>query len=101
VIHGGGERASREAGSSQPSPTANRSNGGKEGGQGDAAGCDVGKKVKARKIQAPVDTEPPLMRVVVHTAAVQDHDGTKLHALQDPLGVGWLELIWADVGYSA
>ena len=38
-------------------------------------GYDAGKKVKGRKIHALVDTEGLPMRVVVHSAAIQDRDG--------------------------
>jgi transposase len=41
-------------------------------------GYDAGKKVKGRKIHAPVDTEGLPMRVVVHSAAIQDRDGAGL-----------------------
>jgi len=34
---------------------------------------DAGKKVKGRKIHALVDTEGLPMRVIVHSAAIQDH----------------------------
>ena len=37
-------------------------------------GYDTGKQVKGRKIHAVVDSEGLPMRVVVHSAAVQDRD---------------------------
>jgi hypothetical protein len=37
-------------------------------------GYDAGKKVKGRKIHALVDSEGVPMRVVVHSAAIQDRD---------------------------
>ena len=37
-------------------------------------GYDAGKQVKGRKIHAMVDTEGLLMRVIVHSAAIQDRD---------------------------
>jgi hypothetical protein len=40
-------------------------------------GYDAGKQVKGRKIHALVDTEGLPMRVVVHSAAIQDQ-GTHL-----------------------
>jgi hypothetical protein len=49
--------------------------GGKGGGKDDQVGYDAGKKVKGRKIHALVDTEGLPMRVVVHSAAIQDRDG--------------------------
>ena len=41
-------------------------------------GHDAGKKVKGRKIHALVDTEGLPMRVVAHSAAIQDRDGAEL-----------------------
>jgi putative transposase len=41
-------------------------------------GYDAGKKVKGRKIHALVDTEGLPMRVIVHSAAIQDRDGAGL-----------------------
>ena len=38
-------------------------------------GYDAGKQVKGRKIHALVDSEGLPMRVVVHSAAIQDRDG--------------------------
>ena len=52
--------------------------GGKGGGQDHQVGYDAGKKLKGRKLHALVDTEGPPMRVVVHSAAVQDRDGAAL-----------------------
>jgi hypothetical protein len=64
-------------------------------------GYDAGKKVKGRKIHALVDTEGLPMRVVVHSAAIQDRDGVGLvlHKIQRRFPS--LELIWADGGYNA
>ena len=39
-------------------------------------GYDAGKRVKGRKVHALVDTEGLPLRVVVHSAAIQDRDGT-------------------------
>ena len=58
--------------------TANRSNRGKRGGTDNQVGYDAGKQVKGRKIHALVDTEGLPMRVVVHSAAIQDRDGAGL-----------------------
>src|SRR5260370_28608702 len=57
--------------------------GGKGGGKDDQVGYDAGKKVKGRKIHALVDTEGLPMRVVVHSAAIQDRDGAgcRLHEM--------------------
>ena len=64
-------------------------------------GYDAGKKVKGRKIHALVDTEGLPMRVVVHSAAIQDRDGAGLVIDKIRRRFPWLELIWADGGYNA
>ena len=75
--------------------------GGKGGGQDDAVGYDAGKKVKGRKIHALVDTEGLPMRVVVHSAGMQDRDGAALVLDNIRNRFPWLELVWADSGYNA
>ena len=64
-------------------------------------GYDAGKKVKGRKIHALVDTEGLPLRVVVHSAAIQDRDGAALVLDRIRQRFNWLELIWADGGYNA
>ena len=64
-------------------------------------GYDAGKKLKGRKLHALVDTEGLPMRVVVHSAAVQDRDGAALVLDRIRGRFPWLELIWADGGYLA
>ena len=64
-------------------------------------GYDAGKKVKGRKIHALVDSEGLPMRVVVHSAAVQDRDGAGLVLDKIRRRFPWLELIWAAGGYNA
>jgi transposase len=64
-------------------------------------GYDAGKKVKGRKIHALVDTEGLPMRIVVHSAALQDRDGAGLVLDKIRRRFPWLELIWADGGYNA
>jgi putative transposase len=59
-------------------------------------GYDAGKKVKGRKIHALVDTEGLPMRVVVHSAAIQDRDGAGLVLDKIRRRFPWLDLIWAD-----
>ncbi|HKD30750.1 MAG TPA: IS5 family transposase [Xanthobacteraceae bacterium] len=73
----------------------------KGGGKDDQVGYDAGKKVKGRKIHALVDSEGLPMRVVVHSAAIQDRDGAGLVLDKIRRRFPWLELIWADGGYSA
>ena len=64
-------------------------------------GYDAGKQVKGRKIHALVDSEGLPMRVVVHSAAVQDRDGAGLVLEKIRTRFPFLELIWADSGYNA
>ena len=64
-------------------------------------GYDAGKKVKGRKIHALVDSEGLPMRVVVHSAAIQDRDGAGLVLDKIRRRFPWLELIWADGSYNA
>src|SRR6516162_8022862 len=75
--------------------------GGKRGGKDDKVGYDAGKKVKGRKIHALVDSGGLPMRVVVHSAAIQDRDGAGLVLDKIRRRFPWLELIWADGGYNA
>ena len=70
-------------------------------GEADAVGYDAGKKVKGRKIHALVDTEGLPLRVVVHSAAIQDRDGAALVFDRIRQRFNWLELVWADGGYNA
>jgi putative transposase len=64
-------------------------------------GYDAGKKVKGGKIHALVDTEGLPIRVVVHSAEIQDRDGAGLVLDKIRRRFLWLELIWADGGYNA
>jgi transposase len=48
-----------------------------------------------------VDTEGLPLRIIIHSAGIQDRDGAAL-ALEKVRGeYPWLELIWADGGYKA
>ena len=64
-------------------------------------GYDAGKRVKGRKVHALVDTEGLPLRVIVHSAGVQDRDGAALVLDRIRQRFNWLELIWADAGYNA
>src|SRR5512136_968703 len=75
--------------------------GGKRGGFDGEVGFDAGKKVKGRKIHALVDTEGLPLRVVVHSAGMQDRDGAALVLDKIRTRFPWLELVWADNGYNA
>ena len=64
-------------------------------------GYDAGKKLKGRKLHALVDTEGLPLRVVVHSAGIQDRDGADLVLDRIRQRFNWLELVWADGGYNA
>ena len=64
-------------------------------------GYDAGKKVKGRKLHALVDVEGLPLRVVVHSAGIQDRDGAGLVLDKIRRRFPWLELVWADAGYNA
>ena len=64
-------------------------------------GYDAGKKVKGRKLHALVDTEGFPLRIVVHSAGIQDRDGAALVFEKIRQRFNWLELVWADGGYNA
>ena len=98
------ERLGREASPAPASSTAARSSRPKRGmreGEADAVGYDAGKRVKGRKVHALVDTEGLPLRVVVHSAAIQDRDGAALVFDRIRQRFNWLELVWADGGYNA
>ena len=57
--------------------------------------------MKGRKIHALVDTEGLPMRVIVHSAGIQDRDGAALVFDKIRQRFNWLELVWADGGYNA
>jgi len=56
--------------------------------------------VEGRKIHALVDSEGLPMRVVIHSAAIQDRDGAGLVLNKLRRRFPRLELIWADGGYN-
>jgi len=64
-------------------------------------GYDAGKRVKGRKIHALVDSEGLPMRVVVHSAEIQDRDGACLVLDKIHRRYPRLEQIWADGSYNA
>ena len=64
-------------------------------------GYDAGKRVKGRKIHALVDVEGLPLRVVVHSAGLQDRDGAALVLNRIRTRFPWLQLVWADAGYDA
>ena len=64
-------------------------------------GYDAGKRVKGRKIHALVDTLGLPLRLVVHSAAVQDRDGAALLLHKVRQRFPWLQCVFADGGYDA
>lgn len=64
-------------------------------------GYDAGKRVKGRKLHVLVDTEGLPMKVVVHSAGMQDRDGAALVLARIRGRFPWLQLVWADAGYDA
>jgi hypothetical protein len=64
-------------------------------------GYDAGKEVKGRKIHALVYSEELPMRVVVHSAAIQDRDGAGLVLDKIRRRFPCLDLIWAEGVYNA
>ena len=57
--------------------------------------------MKGRKLHALVDTEGLPMRVVVHSAGIQDRDGAALVLDEIRKRFNTLELVWADSAYHA
>ena len=57
--------------------------------------------MKGRKIHALVDTQGLPLRIVIHSAGVQDRDGAALVLDKIRNSFPWLELLWADSGYNA
>ena len=87
-------RGGRPSGSSQRSAEAPRR-------RIAAAPSGAGKKVKGRKLHALVDVEGLPLRVIVHSAGIQDRDGATLVLDKIRQRFPWLELVWADAGYNA
>ncbi len=59
-------------------------------------GYVTGKKIKGRKIHALVATDGLPMRVIVHSAGIQDRDGAAFVLEKIRARFPWLELVWAD-----
>ena len=55
-------------------------------------GYDAGKKVKGRKVHALVDVEGLPLRVIVHSAGIQDRDGLARVLDRIRKRFPWLEL---------
>src|SRR5262249_888571 len=97
----GAAGAADPAGAARRTTAPDRKSAEKGGGKDGEVGYDAGKKVKGRKIHALVDCEGLPMRVVVHSAAIQDRDGAGFVLDKIRRRFAWLELIWADGGYNA
>ena len=67
----------------------------------DAVGYEPGKKIKGRKIHSLVDTLGLPIRLVVHSAGIQDRDGAALLFNKVKRRFPWLECVFADTGYNA
>jgi hypothetical protein len=72
------ERLGRETSRRLRFSTADHSNPQKRGSKDKQVGQDAGKQAKGRKIHALVDSKGLPMRVVVHSAGIQDRDGAGL-----------------------
>lgn len=57
--------------------------------------------MKGRKIHALADTQGLPLRIVIHSAGVQDRNGAALVLDKIRNSFPWLELLWADSGYNA
>ncbi len=57
--------------------------------------------MKGRKIHALVDTIGLPIRIIVHSAGVQDRDGAALLFHKVRRRFPWLECVFADTGYDA
>ena len=66
---------------------------------GEQIGYDAGKRVRGRKRHLLVDTLGLVLRVVVHSASVQDRAGAKLVLTGARQRFPLLGLVWVDGGY--
>ena len=73
----------------------------KGGPRTDPVGYDAGKRTKGRKRHLLTDTLGLPLRVVVHSAGIQDRDGAALVLEGLRERCPHLELVWADAGYLA
>jgi len=64
-------------------------------------GYDAGKRTKGRKRHLLTDTLGLPLRVVVHSAGIQDRDGASLVLDGLRSRCPHLKLLWADAGYLA
>ena len=64
-------------------------------------GYDAAKKVKGRNLHALVDVEGLPLRVIIHSAGIQDRDGAALVLDKIRQRFPWLELVRANSGDNA
>ena len=64
-------------------------------------GYDAGKRLKGRKIHSLVDTLGLPIRIVIHSAGIQDRDGAALLFEKIKPRFPWLDCVFADTGYNA
>jgi transposase len=64
-------------------------------------GYDAGKHLKGRKIHSLVDTLGLPIRLVIHSAGIQDRDGAALLFEKIKPRFPWLDCVFADTGYNA
>ncbi len=64
-------------------------------------GYDAGKHLKGRKIHSLVDTLGLPIRLVIHSAGIQDRDGAALLFEKLKPRFPWLDCVFADTGYNA
>jgi transposase len=83
----------------QPSAAVLDSQSAKSSEGGQAIGYDAGKRVRGRKRHLLVDTCGLVLRVVVHSASVQDRAGAKLVLSGITALFPLLGLVWVDGGY--
>ena len=91
------EQAGREA---QPSAAIIDSQSVKTTEAGGPRGYDAGKKINGRKRHLRTDTLGLPLRLVVHSASVQDRDGLRLVCARIRKRFPWLEHLFADAGYQ-